>query len=923
MSERSKDVTLNGDATSNGEKALIELSNVTCYWTEPTKRSLAKEEGNDEAFRPALSDVNISLHQGQLYCIVGPVGSGKSALLQCIAGELHESSGTISRRPVFDGERFISYAQQESFIMDGTVRENIVFGSAFKEEWYLEVVHACGLSQDLERFINGDATIVGDRGVQLSGGQRARIGLARAIYREASVVVLDDPLSAVDAKVGRHIFYNAVMELCVASGKCVVLATHQHQYIGDSTCILVVDGQIKCQGSYSECIKASDGRLEASLFQTSEGDGDSMEPASSSAMPRVTSMAVLEESVKEEKMKDRGNHGVIKEERNTGIIKWKTWKEYALAMGGIYIAVLLFVLYCATQASSLVAIFYVGEWAESDQQDSSFWIALVYGLLGALVLLSLVRTRLTYYYCLKASQRLHDAAVEAVLRAKIEFFDVNPLGRILNRFSADVGIADDQLPLTLVDFLVGFFLAIGSVCTAIVSLPMTLLALPPLLWYFIRLRKIFVMTTRELKRLEGLARSPIYAMIGEALSGVATMRANDSLGYFEAKFAGLYDAHGRAFFAFVAASRWFAIRMDFIAFIFMSLTSLLAVLFQDQEWLNIPPAVLGMCLTLLLQLAGTNFPWMVRQSAEVVNQMVSVERVSAFGHLPSEAASSTSYDDKVGESWPKDPSISTTNLTVRYRASLPPALKGVSFQVKSGQRVGVCGRTGSGKSSLVQALFRILEAEEGTILIGGVDISKLGLHKLRQSMSVIPQSPVLFSGTSIRFNLDPFSVYDDETIREALADAQILDVVDELPDGIHSMVAEAGSNFSVGQRQLLCLARAILRKSKILILDESGANIDNQTDALLQQAVSRTFKDATIISVAHRLGSIIDHDLVLVLGDGKVLEYGPPAELLFGDDGDDDDDNEYRGHFASMVNSTGNQMAKSLRASAMLGPMKR
>lgn len=232
----------------------------------------------------------------------------------------------------------------------------------------------------------------------------------------------------------------------------------------------------------------------------------------------------------------------------------------------------------------------------------------------------------------------------------------------------------------------------------------------------------------------------------------------------------------------------------------------------------------------------------------------------------------------------------------------------------------------SGKSSLVQALFRILEAEEGTIEIGGIDISKLGLHKLRQGMSVIPQSPVLFSGTSIRFNLDPFSVHDDDTIRAALADAQILDAVDELPDGIHSTVAESGSNFSVGQRQLLCLARAILRKSKILVLDESGANIDNQTDSLLQQAVSRSFRDATILSVAHRLGSIIDHDLVLILGDGKVLEYGPPAELLHADGGGDGNDDDRRGgggHFASMVESTGHEMAKSLRTSAMLGPMKR
>ena len=917
----------NGDAN----ESLISLEDVTCYWDEPITRTSAKEDANDEPFRPALSKINLSLHPGRLYCVIGPVGSGKSALLQCIVGELRASSGMVMRKCTPSGERFMSYAQQESFIMDGTVRDNILFGSQFAEKWYLQVVHACGLSRDLEQLLNGDATIVGDRGVQLSGGQRARIGLARAIYRDASVVVLDDPLSAVDAIVGRQIFYNAITELCIARHKCVVLATHQHQYIGESTCVLVLDGKIQCQGSYVECIHASDGQLEAS-FQTCEDDGPG-QFVSSSAVPRVTSLAVLEEVAKDKEDNDEEKrnqaHGVAKEERNTGIIKWKTWKEYAMAMGGSYIAVILFVLYCATQASSLVTIFYLGEWAESpaNEQTSSSWVALVYGLMGALIFFSLIRTRLTYYFCLRASQRLHDAAIEAVLRAKVEFFDINPLGRILNRFSADVGIADDQLPLTLVDFLVGVFIAIGSVATAIVSLPMTLLALPVLLWYFIRLRKIFVTTTRELKRLEGLARSPIYAMIGEALSGVATMRANDSVGYFQAKFANLHDGHGRAFFAFVAASRWFAIRMDFIAFVFMSLTSLLAVLFQDQDYLNIPPAVLGMCLTLLLQMAGTNFPWMVRQSAEVVNQMVSVERVNEYGNLLREADLSTDHDDNVGDSWPEDPSISTSNLTVRYRASIPPALKGISFEVKSGQRVGICGRTGSGKSSLVQALFRLLEVEEGTIQIGGVDISKLGLHKLRQSMSVIPQSPVLFSGTSIRFNLDPFSVYPDKIIRAALADAQILDTVDELPGGLDSIVAEAGSNFSVGQRQLLCLARAILRKSKILILDESGANIDNQTDALLHQTVSTSFRDATILSVAHRLGSIIDHDLVLVLGDAKVLEYGPPAELLSKISGDDDDISDAveggSGHFASMVDATGDRMAKSLRKSAILGPIKR
>jgi len=493
----------------------------------------------------------------------------------------------------------------------------------------------------------------------------------------------------------------------------------------------------------------------------------------------------------------------------------------------------------------------------------------------------------------------------AVLRAKIEFFDINPLGRILNRFSADIGIADDMLPMTFYDFFMTFFLVVGGVITAAAVLPFILVAFPFLAVYFLQLRKIFVTTSRELKRFEGLARSPIFSMMSESLSGIATIRANDTVDYFKSKFQQAHDAHSRAFFAFIMTSRWLGFRMDFIMFILLAVSSFSAVIFKEQGWFSIDASVLGLALTQLLQLAGV-FQWMVRQSAEIVNNLVSVERVSGFCRVSAEPPLFIE-EDKNARDWPQEGNIDVHDLKVRYRASLPAALSNVSFQIKSGQRVGVVGRTGSGKSTLVQAIFRLLNAEEGNISIDGRDITSVGLNKLRTEISCIPQVPVLFSGCSLRENLDPFSKYEDAAVWHALRDVQMEEAVQDTPGGLNGIIAEGGSNWSCGQRQLLCLARAILRKSKILVLDEPTANVDSRTDVLLQRAVTKSFPNSTVIAVAHRLDTIIDYDMILVFGQGELLEFGTPAELI-----------SRQGHFASMVKDTGEEMSKQLRQKAKI-----
>jgi ATP-binding cassette, subfamily C (CFTR/MRP), member 4 len=808
-------------------------------------------------------------------------------LLYALVGELPISSGTLLRK-----YRTLSYVPQDPFIMDGTVRDNILMGLNYDEEWYKIVVDAVSLLIDFKQLRNGDMTIVGDRGVQCSGGQRARIGLARALYRDADVLVCDDPLSAVDAKVGAHIFGEGIMRLAVERGKCVVLATHQHQFIGNSRCILMDSGIIRCVGSYEECVDIAGGRITAHTQDTH--DAVPKRPMSTA----VGTERPTEESISAEIVEDE-NDG--KETKASGLVKLATFLNYSRAMGGVWVGIVGLVFFSVTQGTVLATIAIIGKWADMSETDQSSWeILIVVLLMGFIVLgLSLTRALLSFHYAIKASQYLHDKMAKAVLRAKIEFFDTNPLGRILNRFSADVGSNDDLLPHTLFDFLVSAFFCLGSLVTAVIALPFTLIAVPPLTLYFISVRRTFVTTTRELKRIEGLARSPIFAMFSESLSGISAIRANDAVKYFESKFTEAQDAHSRAFFSFIACSRWVGFRMDAIVFVFLAFSSFLAVLMQKLKWVSIEPSTLGLAFTMLLQLAGI-FQWCIRQSAEVVNQMVSIERVLGFSELPPEDKLELESDKQL-ENWPENGSISVTNLNARYRLQLPLSLENVSFQVPDGSHVGIVGRTGSGKSTLLQCLFRLIEAESGSIHLSDIDISKIGLHTLRTKLSVIPQTPILFSGCTIRENLDPFCRYQDSEVESVLRDVHMWHVIKEIPNGWSSIVAEGGCNFSVGQRQLLCLARAILCKNRFLILDEPTANVDSMTEKLLQQALHKSFPDATIISVAHRLDTVIESDFILVLGQGKVLEFGPPIELLDRD-----------GHFASMVRDGGNAIAEVL-----------
>jgi ATP-binding cassette, subfamily C (CFTR/MRP), member 4 len=895
------DTPLDGDI-------VVALEQVSCFWKPKTGKSDSSsdteslsEAGSTASFRapiPALLDVSLNFRRGELTAVIGTVGSSKSALLQAIVKELPASSGRIVSE-----YKSLAYAPQDPWIMDGTVKENILMGLELNDEWYNKVVEACALVLDFQQFSRGDSTILGDRGVQCSGGQRARIGLARAIYRDSDVLVVDDPLSAVDTKVGRQLFQEALLGLGVHRGKCVILATHQHQYVNECRCVMMSGGRVECAGSYEECVAASNGKLTAhaaddavdSLVVDSQL-GNSMTDLNGPGTIPLNEGAQLQD-------RSEADH---KEMNREGSVEWDTYLNYLRAMGGVWIGFFLFILFSATQGSVLYTITTVGRWTERSEEDQDNWDfnGLVIGLGGLVVVLSLVRVFICFYLTNKAAKVLHNRMAHSILRARIQFFDTNPLGRILNRFSADTGILDDHLPPTIFDFYMLAFVVLGAVATTVVTLPFVLIAIPLLGWYFIVVRGIFVTSSRELKRLEGLARSPIFAMLSEVLGGIATIRSNDAIDYFKKKFQAAHDTHTRCFFVYIAASRWVGFRMDSLVFLFLTIVSFLSVLFHQKRWFNVDPAILGLSLSMLLQLTGV-FQWCIRQSAEVVNQMVSVERVLAFGKLESEAPLEIDSDKSITDSdWPSQGAISVENVSMRYRASLPLALDSISFSIPPGSRVGIVGRSGSGKSTLMQGLFRLLESEEGRIVIDGVDISKLGLHALRTKLSVIPQTPTLFSGCTVRENLDLFGLHSDDALLKVIADCHLTQMIEDLPDGLDSIVSDG--SFSTGQRQLLCLARALLCKNKILVLDEATASVDRRTDYLLQEALHESFRDGTILAIAHRLITIIEYDYCVVLGGGKLLEFGTPADLI-----------RAGGAFASMVSDTGETMSNELTQRAL------
>uniref|UniRef100_A0A3P8UDT2 Multidrug resistance-associated protein 4 n=1 Tax=Amphiprion percula TaxID=161767 RepID=A0A3P8UDT2_AMPPE len=798
---------------------MVKIQDLICYWDKALEA-------------PTLQNVSFTVRPEQLLAVIGPVGAGKSSLLSAILGELSQESGVVKVK----GE--LTYTSQQPWILPGTIRSNILFGKELNPKKYDRVLRACALKRDLDLLPGGDLALVGDRGANLSGGQKARVSLARSVYHDAEIYLLDDPLSAVDAEVGRHLFEECICG--VLKKKPRILVTHQLQYL-----------------------KAAD------------------------------QIVVLKEVVQpaEEESRLEGNVGL------------RMYVKYFMAGANFLVLLVLILLNALAHVSSVLQFICCHCWknATHDLSQVNFisvcalmvFSVLLSGLTATSVVFGFLRCLIFFNVLVSSAQTLHNSMFNAILRTSIRFFDINPIGRILNRFSKDIGYLDSLLPWTFVDFIQVFLQVIGVIAVAAVIIPWILIPVVPLLGIFLFLRCYFLRTSRDIKRLESTTRSPVFSHLSSTLQGLSTIRAFKAQQSFQQLFDAYQDLHSEAWFLFLTTSRWFAVRLDGICSVFVTITAFGCLYLRD----GLEAGAVGLALSYAVTLTGM-FQWGVRQSAEIENMMTSVERVVEYAELESEAPWET--DKQPPSDWPRTGSITFDRVNFSYSASEPLVLKNLTVIFASREKVGIVGRTGTGKSSLISALFRLAEPE-GRIMIDGFLTSEIGLHTLRQKMSIIPQDPVLFTGT-MRKNLDPFRQHTDEDLWNALQEVQMKAVVEELPNKLETMLTESGSNFSVGQRQLVCLARAILRKNRILIIDEATANVDPRTDSLIQQTIRDKFHECTVLTIAHRLNTIIDCDRILVLDAGRIQEYDEPYVLL----------QNQEGLFYQMVQQTGRAEAASL-----------
>jgi len=876
---KTSEVTNPRQLPPSSDDIAVELKDVTTYWDDDVNGTIA------------VSNASMTVKKGTIKMIIGPVGGGKSALVSAIIGDQHPFTGEVKVNGT------LAYAPQQPFIVSATIKENVLFGKSLDESWYAEVIKAVALDVDLEALTEGDLTIVGDRGVNLSGGQKARIGVARALYAKPDVIVLDDIMSAVDVKVMRKIWEDCITKLLLNRlSSSVILVSHQHQFCRDplvnTNNILVMDGQIKAEGTYKECIEQSDERLVGANAETSKKKMQKSKVIDvvDEEEPLLPPPPPTEGDVKDGEV---GGMTTATEETAIGKISTATFKTYLRSMSNYgtyypFFGVMLTML--GGQALLIWTMAELGKWAEKSptEQRSASTLTNVWVLVAVTIVLSFVRSTHAFHRLLNAAFNLHSKMTQAVLSTKISFFDTRPLGLILNRFSADVGITDDQLVATIFDFLLCGLMTLGSVVTAAYALPIVLISVPFLAYYFVGLRRVYIKASREIKRIESTTRSPVYTALSESMLGLSTIRAfRGAHDFFSKEFQLRHNENLRAFFSWLACTRWLGFRLDAICLGLLMAACYLAVICRHHTSFNIEPAILGLAITFLIQLAGL-FQWTVRQSAEAENMLISVERILEFAALDAEKNLDEMEGQvapaEFGKDWPKEGSMTFENVKAKYRPSLDFALKGISFEIKGGEKVGVVGRTGSGKSTLLQVIMRLPDVVEGKMTVDDVDTELVPLRTFRKKFAVIPQTPTLFN-VSLRDNLDPFSEYDDSAIWGALDIVQMKTTIVELGEGLNYMLSSGGSNFSVGQRQLLCLSRAILTKCKILIMDESAANVDPLTDLRLQEAVKNVFADSTVLSIAHRLDSVMEYDKVLVLGAGEVLEYGSPRDLLKKKDG--------------------------------------
>ncbi|KAL8366776.1 hypothetical protein RB595_008774 [Gaeumannomyces hyphopodioides] len=880
-------------SSSDGQAKQGELTRGAKGQAQPAgsseKNTGSGSAADEEPFK--LQDLSFKIGRDELVAVIGTVGSGKSSLLSALAGDMRKTDGEV----VLGASR--AFCPQYAWIQNTTVRDNITFGKEMDEDWYHEVIKACALKPDLEMLPNGDLTEIGERGITISGGQKQRLNIARAIYFDADIVLMDDPLSAVDAHVGRHIFDNAILGLL--GDKCRILATHQLWVLNRCDRIIWMDGgKIQAIDTFDNLMSGHAGFRQLMESQSLERKKDEAEGGA----PGASADAGADEVEKKTKLK-KGKSMMQTEEQAVSSVPWSVYGDFIRASGSILAAPATLVLLIVSQGANIVTSLWLSWWTG----DKYGFAPPVY--MGVYAGLGVVQVVLTFGFMValsifgtRASKLMLRRAMARVLRAPMAFFDTTPLGRITNRFSRDVDVMDNNLSesMRMYFFSVSSILSVFALIIAFFH--WFAIALVPLSCAFLLATVYYRASAREVKRFESTLRSALFARFGEGLSGVASIRAYGLQSRFGRDLRRSIDDMNGAYYLTYSNQRWLSVRLDAVGACLVFVTGVLVLTSRFDVAPNISGLVLSYILAIVQMLQFT-----IRQLAEVENGMNAVERLRYYGTELDEEAPLHIKGVEMRPSWPETGEISFENVEMRYRAGLPLVLRGLDMRVRGGERIGIVGRTGAGKSSIMSTLFRLVELSGGRILIDGVDIATIGLADLRSRLAIIPQDPTLFKGT-VRNNLDPFDEHSDLELWDALRQADLVGPDNTAPiastvpvqegqaataeaaangnakavtSRIHldSIVEEEGLNFSLGQRQLMALARALVRGSRIIVCDEATSSVDMETDAKIQATMAAGFRGRTLLCIAHRLHTIIGYDRICVMDQGRIAELDDPLEL--------------------------------------------
>ena len=808
-----------------------------------------------------LNNINLTIKKGEFVCIIGEVGSGKSSLIHAILNNMIVDKES---KIIINGK--ISYVSQESWIQNNTIKKNILFFQPFDKEKYEKILNICELYQDLNTFNGGDLTEIGEKGITLSGGQKARVCLARAIYNDGDIYILDDPISALDADIGKKIMDNCILDYLKGKRKTIILITHALQYISHADKIYYMKkGKIEFEGTFNELLQQN---FYSELnFNINQGKKENLQ----NDKLKEGNSSIYKKILKDDKKINR----ITKDEaKETGKIDKKVYMTYFSYIGGIKFILILLIILILWQGLKIFSDLWLGFWSEHQGEKSNTFFFAIYGITAtSSSIFNYIRTRIITSGSLKCSKRLHCEMIKSLINAPINLFhDIVPKGQIYNKLSKDLPTVDTYSMFWFMMSTAYGSSFLGAILICSFFQKFCLIFLPIFMVICWHLYRFYINCSRELHRIEGVLNSPVLNLVNETIPGISTIRSYNLQNKYIEIFQKRVDEHYKIFYYINGTDQWYLLYLNCLSLLFLIYMVIMVIINRD----SFTPKIIGIMLTYSLILQEDIIEFLTYFSY-FENTMTKAERSLSYTKIISERPHYLDSDIKLNK-WPSKGEIEFKNIFVKYRNDTELVLKDINFHLNSGEHLGIVGRTGSGKSTIALCIFRILESSSGKIYIDGEDISSIGLKKLRENITIIPQDSTLISGT-LRYNIDPINAYKDEEIIKVIEKIGFDYLIKRNNEGLDQKISENGNNLSLGEKQLICIARGILRKTKIFVLDEATASIDIKTEDIIQKALDEILKDSTMIIIAHRIRTVMKANKILVLDNGKVVEFGTPENL--------------------------------------------